>query len=234
MAATGNLLLIPCPISEGMIQTIPGYIWEKIKDLRHFYVENERTARRYLKLLHPSIRIDDLSFYPVNAQHPPDLLKARAILSAGNDLGLMSEAGCPAVADPGNLVVSLAHDLEASVIPLTGPNSIILALMASGMNGQHFTFHGYLPIKSPERMTKIRELEQQSAKSRVTQVFIETPYRNLQLIADLIQVCAGRTRLCIAADLTGPHQFIRTRTIESWKKQLPQLHKIPAIFLLEA
>jgi 16S rRNA (cytidine1402-2'-O)-methyltransferase len=166
--------------------------------------------------------------------HPPDTALAKKLLLEGNDIGIMSEAGCPAIADPGHLVVQVAHRINAAVIPLVGPNSILLALMASGMNGQHFQFSGYLPVKPPERIKALRELETLSEKKGQTQIFIEAPYRNNQLLKDILANCKDHTQLCIAADITGPEEYIRTRTIREWRTAVPELHKRPAIFLLYA
>ncbi|HUX83955.1 MAG TPA: SAM-dependent methyltransferase [Chitinophagaceae bacterium] len=233
-SAAGTLYLIPCTLSEGMDRTIPPQTREKALQLRHFFVEQERTARHFLKLLDPSIPLDEVRLYRMDQHHPADLEVARQILKSGKDLGILSEAGCPGIADPGNTLVRLAHGLGARVIPLTGPSSILLALMASGMNGQQFRFNGYLPVKSAERIQAIRELEQQSTRQRLTQIFIETPYRNNQLVADILQTCQPDTRLCIAAGITGPGEFIRTLPVRGWKTQIPELHKVPATFLLDA
>lgn len=230
----GKLYLIPCPISQGVLFTLPAYIREKVQTLTCFFAENERTARRFLKSLDPAIRIDALEFHLIDGKTAPDFSAAKRILLSGKDIGLISEAGCPAVADPGSALVALAHTLEVTVLPLVGPSSILLALMGSGMNGQHFRFVGYLPVKAPERIKMIRELEQQSRKVQQTQIFIETPYRNRQLIADLLDHCQAQTLLCVAADLTGPEEFIRTRTIGQWKLNPPGFEKIPAIYLLYA
>ncbi len=232
MNSTGKLYLIPCPLSEAALHTIPVSTREIARQLKYFFVENERSARRYLKALDRSIVIDELHFHLMNEHHPPDITAAKTLLAAGENIGIISEAGCPAVADPGNVVVAAAQEAGARVIPLTGPNSILLALMASGMNGQNFQFTGYLPVKPPGRGEMIKELEAISRQRNQTQAFIETPYRNNQLLRDILAHCKDQTLLCIAADITGPAEFIRTRTIREWKKELPDLHKRPTIFLL--
>ncbi len=232
MNAAGKLYLIPCPLSEAALHTIPPATREIAGQLKYFFVENERSARRYLKALDRSIVIDELHFYLMNENHPPDITAAKVLLAAGENIGIISEAGCPAVADPGNVIVAAAQEAGARVIPLTGPNSILLALMASGMNGQNFQFTGYLPVKPPGRAGMIKELEALARQRNQTQAFIETPYRNNQLLRDIITHCKDLTLLCIAADITAPGEFIRTKTIREWKKELPDLHKRPTIFLL--
>lgn len=227
-----TVYLIPCPIGEDALETIPAYVKDIALRLKHFYVENERSARRYLKALDKSIIIDELELLPMNKQQPPDIDKAKALLKAGKDIGIISEAGCPAIADPGNLVVMAAHEVNAKVKPLVGPNSMLLALIASGMNGQRFAFHGYLPIQKNERVQAIKKLEQESKQLQQTQLFMETPYRNNQLLEQLIQHCQPYTLLCIAADITSENEFIKTASIKDWKKNLPDIHKRPAVFLL--
>jgi 16S rRNA (cytidine1402-2'-O)-methyltransferase len=234
MNATGKVYLIPTVLSPDALHTIPAYITATVQPLRIFFVENERTARRYLKALDRNINIDALQLHLMHENHPPDTALAKKLLLEGNDIGIMSEAGCPAIADPGHLVVQEAHHINAAVIPLVGPNSILLALMASGMNGQNFQFTGYLPVKPPERIKAIRELETLSQKKDQTQIFIETPYRNNPLLKDILANCNEHTLLCIAADLTGPDEYIHTKTIREWKAAIPELHKRPAIFLLHA
>ncbi|SHM25396.1 16S rRNA (cytidine1402-2'-O)-methyltransferase [Chitinophaga jiangningensis] len=231
---TGKVYLIPTVLSADALYSIPPYVTEVARKLTVFYVENERTARRYLKALDRSINIDALQLLPMNENQLPDTEAAKKFLRQGIDIGVISEAGCPAVADPGHLIVRAAHTIEAPVIPMIGPNSMLLALMASGMNGQHFQFVGYLPIKPHERIKAIKELELQSQKKKQTQLFIETPYRNNQLLKDILDNCKEHTKVCVAADITGPEEFIRTKTVKEWKKALPELHKKPAIFLLDS
>lgn len=234
MKPTGKVYLIPCPLNAGASATLPTYIASTVRRLKYFFVEEERSARRFLKFLDKTIAIDTLQLYLMNEHHPPDTGVVRQILEAGHDLGVMSEAGCPGIADPGSKVVLAAHQIGASVIPLVGPSSILLALMASGLNGQNFQFVGYLPVKPPERIKALKELELQSQKQQQTQLFIEAPYRNNQLLQDILKTCRGTTLLCIAADLTGENEFIQTRSVQEWRTAFPELHKRPAIFLLLA
>jgi 16S rRNA (cytidine1402-2'-O)-methyltransferase len=234
MNTTGNVYLVPTVLSADALFSIPSYVTAIVQRLSVFYVENERTARRYLKSLDRNIVIDNLQLLPMNENQAPDLALAKKLLLEGKDVGILSEAGCPAIADPGHLIVKLAHTINARVIPMIGPNSMLLALMASGMNGQNFQFVGYLPIKPPERTKMIRDLEQESERKKQTQLFIETPYRNNQLLKDILDNCKDYTQLCIAADITAPTEYIKTKTVKEWKKQLPDLHKRPAIFLLYA
>ncbi|HJT72785.1 MAG TPA: SAM-dependent methyltransferase [Chitinophaga sp.] len=234
MAQPGKVYLIPTVLSPDALHTIPAYITAAVQQISVFFVENERTARRYLKALDKSINIDDLQLLLMHEHNPPDTALAKKLLLEGKDIGIMSEAGCPAIADPGHLVVRVAHSIDAPVIPMVGPNSMLLALMASGMNGQNFQFIGYLPVKPPERVKAIRDLELQSQKKQQTQLFIETPYRNNQLLKDILANCKDTTQICIAADITGPEEFIRTRSVKEWKQSIPELHKKPAIFLMLA
>lgn len=235
MSQPGKVYLIPTVLSADALFSLPAYITDTVQQLRIFYVENERTARRFLKALDKSIDIDALQLLPMNEHYPPDLALARKFLQEGKHIGVISEAGCPAIADPGQLVVQTAHSVGATVVPLVGPNSMLLALMASGMNGQHFQFSGYLPVKPHERAQAIRELEAASARKSQTQLFIEAPYRNNQMLKDILANCKDNTLLCIAADLTAPTEYIRTQTVAQWKKQTgADFHKRPAIFLLYA
>ena len=196
-------------------------------------MENERTARRYLKTLAKEIVIDNYEWFTMDADGDTDRAFRKKIKEE-KTIGIISEAGCPGVADPGQQLVAIAHEMNVAVKPLVGPNSILLALMASGMNGQQFKFAGYLPIKDPERSKAIKELESESAKKNCTQVFIETPYRNNQLIEALLSICQPATKICIAVDLTGEKEFIKTRSVTEWKTVKPDIHKRPAIFLLSA
>lgn len=235
MSQLGKVYLLPTVLSPEALFTIPAYITERARQITVFFVENERTARRFLKALDRNINIDNLQLHLMHENHAPDLNIVRKTLQAGTDIGVLSEAGCPAIADPGNLVVQAAHGIGATVVPMVGPSSILLALMASGMNGQNFQFTGYLPIKPPERTNAIKELELQSQKKAQTQIFIETPYRNGQLLKDILGSCRDQTLLCIACDLTAPGEYIRTLPVKEWKKiPEPALHKRPAIFLLLA
>jgi 16S rRNA (cytidine1402-2'-O)-methyltransferase len=204
-----------------------------VKYIKLFIVENTRNARRYLKLLDREIQIDSLTFLELNEHTTPEEVPSFLDrVEKGLDAAIISEAGVPGVADPGAVVVRLAHEKGIRVVPLTGPSSLLLALMASGMNGQSFSFHGYLPLKKPERIRKIKEIEQGVLRNGETQLFIEAPYRNDALLADILGTCLPSTRLCIAADITMETEFIVTKTVGAWKKKKPALHKRPVLFLL--
>ncbi len=228
----GTLFLIPTILSEDALQVIPLYVQEITKSLSVFFVENERTARRYLRKAGFTASFDETVVLPLNENvDVTTLLSYIRFLEEGRDCGLMSEAGVPAVADPGHLLVKAAHEHNIKVVPLVGPSSILLALMASGLNGQQFVFHGYIPIKQPERNRFIQQMGAESRKG-ITQIFIETPYRNKSLLQDIVKNCSPGSLLCIAMDLTGKKENIRTQTIADWKTQNPDLEKLPAIFLL--
>lgn len=229
-----KLYLIPNLLSEGDWQNVlPAHVLPVLTQTRYFIVENIRTARRFMKQVNQDIEIDDLTFFELNKHTPsseiPSFLNP---LEKGEDIAVISEAGCPGVADPGAEIVKLAHQKRMEVVPLTGPSSIILSLMSSGLNGQNFAFNGYLPVKSDERSKAVKVLEKKAKIEQQTQIFIETPYRNNQLIKDLLKMCSSATLLCIAANLTGENEFIATRPIGEWKKGVPDLHKQPAIFLI--
>jgi len=230
----GKLYLIPTPLAGNALQSIPEEVKALSCRLRHYFVENIRTARRYLKQIDKTVDIDAIQFREVNGQVTADLVQLKQWLREGHDVGMMSEAGCPGMADPGSELAAAAQEMGAVVIPLVGPSSVLLALMASGFNGQGFRFAGYLPIKEPQRGKAIKELESLSYERKETQLFIETPYRNNQMLKDLLRLCKQTTRLCIAADITSEKEFIRTRTIAEWQKDAPDLHKRPVIFLLMA
>lgn len=230
----GKLYLLPVPLAENALHTIPEQVQVLSTRLQYFFVENIRTARRYLKSIDKSVDIDAIHFSEINNQVKPDLDLLRTWLKAGHEIGVMSEAGCPGVADPGSVLVAVAQEMGAVITPLTGPSSILLALMASGFNGQGFRFAGYLPVKEPLRGKAIKELEQLSAQRNETQIFIETPYRNNQMLQDIMRQCKHATKLCIAADITGEQEYIQTKSIGQWVAQLPDLHKRPVIFLLMA
>lgn len=226
--------LIPTVLHEGVTEVLPGYILDTIKQCQVLFVENERTARRYLKLLSKEIVIDDFEWYTMKEVTENERQTFRQKIKENKTIGIISEAGCPGVADPGQQLVELAQQLQVTVKPLVGPNSILLALMASGMNGQHFQFAGYLPIDMAERAKAIKQLEAESKQKNSTQVFIETPYRNNQLLETLVKTCHPQTRICVAVDLTATTEMIQTKTAQQWKSNMPQLHKRPAIFLLQA
>ena len=231
MAAT--VYLIPSLLHEEGMRSIPSYITDIVKQCTVLFVENERTTRRYLKKLDREIVIDNYEWFTIT-NDDPNTDSFRKKIKEEKTIGIISEAGCPGIADPGQQLVAIAQELNIEVKPLVGPNSILLALMASGMNGQQFKFAGYLPIKNPERNNAIKELESESAKKNCTQIFIETPYRNNQLMVALLLICQPLTKVCIAVDLTGPTEFIKTKTVGEWRKSKPDIHKRPAIFLLQA
>jgi 16S rRNA (cytidine1402-2'-O)-methyltransferase len=231
---TGTLYLIPVTLGDSPLHhVIPAYVVEILNRLDHFIVEDLRTARRYLKKAGVTKAIDDLSFYLMNEHtEDQDLEEPLALLARGEDAGLLSEAGVPAVADPGSGLVALAHPLGIRVVPLSGPSSIIMALMASGMNGQSFRFHGYLPVKKPLRLGSLRKIEKIAMETGETQIFMETPYRNMSLLEDIIGSCRDNTLLCIAADISLASEMVKTKTVREWKGKLPDIHKRPAVFLL--
>jgi 16S rRNA (cytidine1402-2'-O)-methyltransferase len=229
-----RVYLIPTVLSEGRNEVLPSYLLPAIKECTVFFVENERTARRQLKQLWKEMVIDDYKWYTIKDGDASVANSFRQAVTAEKTIGIISEAGCPGVADPGQQLVAVAQELNAAVVPLVGPSSILLALMASGMNGQQFHFLGYLPIDAAARIKAIRQLENDSRNKAATQIFIETPYRNNQLMETLVKTLQPQTRLCIAVDLTAETEEIRTRTVQQWKTSIPQLHKRPCIFLLYA
>lgn len=230
---SGNLYLIPSTIGETSIdKVIPKYIQEIIQSIKIYIVENERTARRQLIKMGIKTPIDELTFYLLNKHTDRDTIADYLLPCKEENVGLLSEAGVPCVADPGGDIVALAQQKNIKVIPLVGPSSIILALMASGMNGQNFTFHGYLPVKPHDRIRKIKEIELQSTKLNQTQIFIEAPYRNNQLLKDILSTGQAYTRICVASNITQENEFIKTRTVAEWKKTIVDLHKQNTIFLL--
>ncbi|MBR5856710.1 MAG: SAM-dependent methyltransferase [Bacteroidales bacterium] len=231
---SGILYLIPSPLGENEPkEVIPAPVFELLPKLQHFVVEELRTVRRYLSKAGLKGKIAELNLYELN-EHTlqKDVEKYVQILKEGNDVGLISEAGLPAVADPGALLVELAHKNDIEVMPFVGPSSLMLALMASGLNGQCFAFTGYLPVKPDERRAKIRSIEKISAQLRQSQIIIETPYRNDQFFADLLSTCSASTRICVAADITLPTQFIKTRSVAEWKKRPVVIGKRPCVFIL--
>ncbi|MCF8449516.1 MAG: SAM-dependent methyltransferase [Taibaiella sp.] len=232
-AHKGSIYLIPLPVTEGANHTLPAEVYTHTAAIQHYFVENIRTARRFLRTLHPAIVIDSLHFSEIDKHAGADTGLLKQWLNEGKKIGVMSEAGCPGVADPGSNLVAIAHAVGAGVVPLTGPNSIILALIASGLNGQCFSFTGYLPVKEPARSKKIRELEALSIAEKQTQIAIETPYRNNQILADLLKNCHPRTRVCVAMNITAPNEYIRTKTVADWKTGIPVLEKLPAVFLFQ-
>lgn len=230
----GTLYMIPVPLAPGALHTLAPEVAERSRVLKHFFVENIREARRFLKMADRDIDIDTLSFSETNRNTELDIRQLKTWLQQGFDVGVLSDAGCPGIADPGAELAAAAHSIGAKVCSLTGPSSILLALMASGLNGQSFAFNGYLPVKEPERSKKIKSLEQHSVKENQTQLFIETPYRNNAMLQDLLRHCQAKTRLCIAVNITAPDEYIRTMTIAEWAKENPSLPKQPALFLFLA
>ena len=226
--------LVPTLLAPSAVETIPLYVIDAVKACSVIFAENERTARRFLKEMDRSIRIEDFEWFTIHKLEMAQIDAFREKLQQGKNIAIISEAGCPGVADPGQILVSEAQKLEVAVKPLVGPSSILLALMGSGLNGQHFSFHGYLPIENNERTKKIKGLEEESARKQCTQIFIETPYRNNKMMEAILHDCKPGTRLCIAAELTSADQLIKTKSISEWRKQPPELNKKAAIFLLLA
>jgi len=234
MATT--VYLIPAFLydDEAALQCMPSYLIDAVKKCSVFYVENERTARRFLKKMNKEIVIDDYIWHAIHtAEHEMQQTFLEDV-KADKTIGIMSEAGCPGIADPGQILIKIAQQNNAKIIPLVGPNSIILALMASGMSGQCFQFIGYLPVDSHERKKKIIELESESQKKSCTQIFIETPYRNNQLLNDILITAHSEILLCIGVDITSANESIKTKKIKDWKNNKPDLNKRQAIFLLYA
>jgi 16S rRNA (cytidine1402-2'-O)-methyltransferase len=231
---SASLFLIPVTLGETEIaKVLPSYNREVILSIKHFIVENIRTARRFLKQTDSSIEIDDLTFYVLNKHTSQEELAGFLNpIQEGYSVGIISEAGCPAIADPGADIVAIAQQKNIRVVPLVGPSSILLALMASGFNGQNFAFHGYLPIDNDQRVKALKTLEQRIYSENQTQLFIETPYRNNKMMEDILKTYKPATKLCIAADITLETEFIKTKTVSDWKKATPELGKRPCIFAL--
>ena len=228
------LYLIPCTLGDTPIEKVlPAYNHEIIVGIKNFIVEDIRSARRFLKKVDRDINIDDLTFYELNKHTSPESIASYLKpLQGGEPMGVISEAGCPAVADPGADVVAIAQRKHLKVVPLVGPSSIILSVMASGFNGQSFAFHGYLPIDAGERAKTLKHLESRAYSEYQTQLFIETPYRNGKMVEDILATCRPQTKLCIAANLTCEGEYAKTRTVKEWRGKVPDLSKIPCIFLL--
>lgn len=228
------LYLIPVTLGDTPVEkVIPPFNTTVISDLKHFIVENVRSARRFLKKCNPDIDIDSLTFYELNKHTDRNRIESYLLpMTSGESMGVISEAGCPAVADPGADVVAIAQQEGYRIVPLVGPSSILMAVMASGFNGQSFAFHGYLPIEAGERAKKLKQLEARAYNEDQTQLFIETPYRNLKLAEDILQHCKPQTRLCIAMNISCEDEFIVTRNVKAWKGKLPDMHKKPTVFLI--
>ncbi|WP_114790542.1 SAM-dependent methyltransferase [Niabella yanshanensis] len=231
---SAQVYLIPTFLHEEALHVLPAYLLDAIKKCNVLFVENERSARRYIKQLKKEIVIDDYKWFTIGKAEQEVVQAFRTCLKEGQTIGIISEAGCPGVADPGQLLVGVAQETGATVAPLVGPSSILLALMASGMNGQQFAFNGYLPIDNQQRIKTVKELEVESNKKNSTQIFIETPYRNNQMLETLLKACQPATQICVAVNITGPDEVIKTLTVQQWKQQTIELHKKPAIFLLKA
>jgi len=229
---TSTIYLVPCVLDEAATQTIPLYIIDAVKDSAVIFAENERTARRFLKSICKEIVIDDYEWFTIHKAEAELISIFKQRITANKNIAIISEAGCPGIADPGQVLIEVAQQMNAVIKPLVGPSSILLSLMASGMNGQQFEFVGYLPIDNTERIKTLKELELASAKNNSTKIFIETPYRNNQLIETVLKICKPGTRFCIAAELTSVNESIKTKTIADWKKEKTDFHKKPVIFLL--
>ena len=231
----GKLYLIPTLLGNASPEDVlPGMVFKIINRLHHYIVEDVRSARRFLKKAGSPVEIDDIEFYELNKYTTEsDMEGFLSAALSGYDTGLLSEAGSPCVADPGSIITANAHKRGIQVIPLSGPSSIMLALMASGLNGQAFAFHGYLPVKRNDRARAIKKIEKDSLQNKHSQIFMETPYRNMQLLETLTAVCHPASRLCIACDITLKTEFILTLTVSEWKKNKPDINKRPAIFILQ-
>ncbi len=229
----GKLYLIPNTLGSDVIEdSIPKNVANIAINLSHFIVEDLRTARRFLRKLDRNFDIDSSNFYLLNKRtKPQEFIEFIKPLKAGKDMGIISEAGCPGVADPGAEILKLAHENGITVVPLVGPSSILLALMASGMNGQSFAFNGYLPINRDERIKTIKDLEHLSRTKNQSQIFIETPYRNIDFFNDILKACSPNTRLCVASNLTLEDEFVKTKKISQWKN-IPDINKKPTIFII--
>ena len=230
---TSTIYLVPCVLEETATQTIPLYIIDAVKKCQVIFAENERTARRFLKSICKEIVIDDYEWFTIHKAEEELVTTFKQKITAQKNIAIISEAGCPGIADPGQILIAVAQQMNAIIKPLVGPSSILLALMASGMNGQQFEFVGYLPIDNNERIKSIKELEATSAKNNSTKIFIETPYRNNQLIETVLKTCKPSTRFCIASELTSANEFIKTKSIDDWRKEKTDFHKKPVIFLLQ-
>jgi 16S rRNA (cytidine1402-2'-O)-methyltransferase len=230
----GKVYLLPMLLHEEGFDSMPSGVLTWIQQCDAFFVENEKTARRYFKKLWKEMVIDDYTWHAIHKVENEQIHAFSQLLKQGKNIGILSEAGCAGIADPGQILVAAAQELGAIVKPYTGPSSLLLALMGSGMNGQNFHFHGYLPIDALERKKKIQVLETEIKQTGVTQLFIETPYRNNQLFEAIIQNCHPNTKLCVAMELTGPNEWIKTQSVANWKNSKPELHKKLVVFLLGA
>ncbi len=230
----GKVYLLPMLLHEEGFDSMPSDVLTWIQQCDAFFVENEKTSRRYFKKLWKEMVIDDYTWHAIHKVENEQIHAFSQLLKQGKNIGILSEAGCAGIADPGQILVAAAQELGAIVKPYTGPSSLLLALMGSGMNGQNFHFHGYLPIDALERKKKIQALETEIKQTGVTQLFIETPYRNNQLFEAITQNCHPNTKLCVAMELTGPNEWIKTQSVANWKNSKPELHKKLVVFLLGA
>ena len=230
----GKVYLLPMLLHEEGFDSMPSDVLSWIQQCDAFFVENEKTARRYFKKLWKEMVIDNYTWHAIHKVENEQIHAFSQLLKQGKNIGILSEAGCAGIADPGQILVAAAQELGAIVKPYTGPSSLLLALMGSGMNGQNFHFHGYLPIDALERKKKIQALEAEIKQTGVTQLFIETPYRNNQLFEAITQNCHPNTKLCVAMELTGPNEWIKTQSVANWKNSKPELHKKLVVFLLGA
>ncbi len=235
MSATpGSLFLIPTVLAPGTAEKVLSpQVRETITQIDYFFAENIRTARRFISELKTGKTIESLTFYELSKETPEaETAEQIKLILTGKDMGVLSEAGCPGVADPGAVAVKLAHKSGIRVVPLVGPSSILLALMGAGFSGQSFVFHGYLPIDRADRSRTIKYLEKEAQQRNQTQIFMETPYRNNQLLEEILKTCQSQTPLCIASQLTAPDELIQTKLVQDWRRQPPDLHKKPTVFLL--
>ncbi|GAA0891760.1 SAM-dependent methyltransferase [Fulvivirga kasyanovii] len=229
----GQLYLIPTVISQKQTDVIPEQVRQVVKHTAYFLVENLRTARRFISSLKLGLNIEELHFELLDKNTPViEVERLMKPVFEGRNIGVLSESGCPGIADPGSAAVKYAHAHDIKVVPLVGPSSIFLSLMASGFNGQNFTFHGYLPIEKKALESTIRQLENESRKNNQTQIFIEAPYRNNQLLENLIKTCHQETLLCVARDISGDEEYIKTAKVKDWKSIQVELHKVPTVFLM--
>ena len=228
-----TIYLVPCVLDEAATQTIPLYIIDAVKNCSVFFAENERTARRFLKSICREIVIDNYEWFTIHKAEEELITTFKQKIKEEKNIAIISEAGCPGIADPGQILIAAAQQMNAIIKPLVGPSSILLALMASGMNGQQFEFVGYLPIDNTEKIKRIKEIEASSEKNNSTKIFIETPYRNNQLIETILKTCKPSTKFCIASELTSANEYIKTKKIAEWQKEKTDFHKKPVIFLLQ-
>jgi 16S rRNA (cytidine1402-2'-O)-methyltransferase len=234
MIRRSTIYLIPAFLDETGMEALPAYILQAVQAAEVFFVENERSARRYLKKLWKEMDIESVGWFVIHKAEEQVKQEFLQQIKLGKQIAILSEAGCPGIADPGQTLVAAAQEAGAIVKPLVGPNSILLALMASGLNGQHFQFHGYLPIETSARARKLKELESISRQDHSAQIFIETPYRNQSMLDSILKNCQGNTRLCIAVNLTGTLESIQTKSIDDWQTRKTDINKQPAIFILQA